>query len=190
MATIDHEQVPGPLRIRERHFSFRMPQYHVPQHLSGPTMMRRTLSAAALFALMVPTMGRADDADPEKQVASLSKQNYAALVAGDTSALDAILSDDWSVIDPFGEVISKARQAKELKDWTADFVSFDSSEVKVRVDGDAAVVTGRYQVKVKIRGRENTILVRITESFAKQGGKWRCVSTQVTRIAEPPRGNR
>ncbi len=36
--------------------------------------MLRTLSAAALLALMVPTMGRADDADAEKQVASLSKQ--------------------------------------------------------------------------------------------------------------------
>ena len=83
--------------------------------------MIRTLSAAALLALMVPTMGRADDADSEKQVASLSKQNYAALVAGDTSALDALLSDDWLVIDPFGEVISKARQAKELKDGTIGF---------------------------------------------------------------------
>ena len=85
--------------------------------------MRRTLSAAALLALMVPTMGRADDADSEKQVASLSKQNHAALVAGDTSALDAILSDDWLVIDPFGEVISKARQAKELEGRDVGFRS-------------------------------------------------------------------
>lgn len=146
--------------------------------------MRRTLSAAAFLALMVPTMGRADDADPEKQVASLSKQNHAALVAGDTSALDALLSDDWLVIDPFGEVISKARQAKELKDGTLDFISIDPSEVKVRVYGDAAVVTGRYQVKLKNSGRENSLPVRITEAFAKQGGKWRCVSAQVTRIAE------
>ncbi len=148
--------------------------------------MLRTLSAAAFLALMVPTIGSADDADSEKQVASLSKQTQAALVAGDTSALDAILSDDWSGIDPFGEVISKARQAKELKDGTMDFLSIDSSEVKVRVYGDAAIVTGRYQVKLKIRGRENATPVRTTESFAKQGGKWRCVSAQVTRIAEPP----
>jgi ketosteroid isomerase-like protein len=67
-----------------------------------------------------------------------------------------------------------------------DFVSIDSSEVKVRVYGDAAIVTGRYQVKLKMRGLENATPVRITESFAKQGGKWRCVSAQVTRIAEPP----
>ncbi len=147
--------------------------------------MTRTLLAAALLALVVPATGRADDADAEKQVATLSKQNYEALVKGDTSALDAILSDDWVVIDPFGEVISKARQAKELKDGTTDFASIDPSEVKVRAYVDTAVVTGRYQVKVKIRGQENSIPVRITESFAKQGGKWRCVSAQVTRIAAP-----
>ncbi len=152
--------------------------------------MRRTLSAAAYFALVVPTMGRADDTDSERQVASLSKQNYAALVTGDTAALDAVLSDDWLVIDPFGEVISEARQAKELKDGTTDFLSIDSSEVKVRAYGDTAVVTGRYQVKIKMRGREDTVPVRITESFAKQGAKWRCVSAQVTRIAVPLRENR
>ena len=90
------------------------------------------------------------------------------------------------VIDPFGNVVSKARQAKELKDGTMDFVSMDPSEVKVRVYGDAAVVTGRYQVVVKVRGQEETSLpARITETFVKQGGKWRCVSTQVTRIAAP-----
>ena len=52
--------------------------------------------------------------------------------------------------------------------------------------GDAAVVTGRYQVKLKNSGRENSLPVRITESFAKQGGKWRCVSAQVTRIPSHP----
>ena len=149
--------------------------------------MTRTLLAASLLALVVPATGHADDADAEKQVASLSRQNYAAMVAGDTSALDANLSDDWVVIDPFGNVVSKARQAKELKDGTMDFVSMDPSEVKVRVYGDAAVVTGRYQVVVKVRGQEEetSLPARISETFVKQGGKWRCVSTQVTRIAAP-----
>ena len=133
----------------------------------------------------MPSAGSADDADPEKQVASLSKQCYAALVAGDTAALDALLSDDWLGIGPLGEVSSKAQQAKGLKDGTVDFISFDPSEVKVRVYGDAAVVTGRYQVKLKLKGREDNAPARITETFARQGGKWRCVSVQVTRIAEP-----
>ena len=37
--------------------------------------MRHTLLVAALFAVTIPTPGRAaDDADAEKQVASLAKQ--------------------------------------------------------------------------------------------------------------------
>jgi ketosteroid isomerase-like protein len=148
--------------------------------------MRHSLLAAALLALMVPTMGRADDADAEKQVALLSKQHREAAVKGDTKALDSILADDWVGINPRGNVESKAQQAKTLKDGSVDFEAIDPEEVKVRVYGDAAVVTGRYHVKLTFNGQKIDDLVRTTEVFAKQGGKWRCVSTQVTSIARQP----
>ena len=56
--------------------------------------MTRILLAAALLALVVPATGRADDADAEKQVATLSKQHREATVKGDTEALDAILDGE------------------------------------------------------------------------------------------------
>jgi ketosteroid isomerase-like protein len=148
--------------------------------------MRHSLLAAALVALMVPTMGRADDADAEKQVAMLSKQHREAVVKGDTKAMDSILADDWVGINPRGDVESKAQQAKSLKDGSVDFEAIDPDEVKVRVFGDAAVVMGRYRVKLTFNGQKIDQLVRTTEVFVKQGGKWRCVSTQVTSIAGPP----
>ncbi len=149
--------------------------------------MRRTLAVAALLALMVPTTVCADDADAEKQVASLSKQNREAMVKGDTQSLDSIQADDWIGIDPMGDVADKAKNAKDLKDGTVDIESIEPSEVKVRVYGDAAVVTGRSHVKLKYKGEKIDNHVRVTEFYAKQGGKWRCVSTQVTRISEPPK---
>jgi Domain of unknown function (DUF4440) len=82
--------------------------------------MRRTLLAAALLALVVPTMGRADDADAEKQVAMLSKQHREAVVKGDTKAMDSILADDWVGIPPTGDVENKDQQAKNLKDGNVD----------------------------------------------------------------------
>ena len=51
--------------------------------------MRHTLLVAALFAVTIPTPGRAADADAEKQVASLSKQCHGGVVKGDTKTLDA-----------------------------------------------------------------------------------------------------
>jgi ketosteroid isomerase-like protein len=145
--------------------------------------MLRTLSAAAFLALMVPTIGSADDADSEKQVASLSKQFREAAVKGDTKAMDAILADDWMSIGPDGEVVSKAQNTRGFKDGNIDFEAMDPSEVKVRVYGDAAVVTSRVHVKLKVKGEKVDTHVRVSEFYAKPGGKWQCVSTQVTNIA-------
>ena len=145
--------------------------------------MRRTLLSAALLTLMVPSMGRADDAAAEKQVAMLSKQFREADLKGDTEALDALLSDDWVVIEPDGNLVSKAQNARNFKDGSVAFEAMDPSEVKVRVYGDAAVVTSRVHVKLKVKGEKVDTHVRVSEFYAKPGGKWQCVSTQVTNIA-------
>src|SRR4051794_34073737 len=113
-----------------------MPPCHVPQHLSGEPRMRRTLSAAALVALMLPTTGRADDADAEKAIAQLSRQAVDAFLKGDTRSLDAVLADDFLVINPFGEVANKAEQLMILKDGALHFDRLETSDQKVRVYGD------------------------------------------------------
>ncbi len=152
--------------------------------------MRRTLAVAALLALMVPTTVCADDAAAEKQVATLSKQYREAAIKGDTEAMDALLSDDWVVIGPDGNLVSKAQDIRNFKDGSVAFEAMDPSEVKVRVYGDAAVVTSRLHAKLKMKGEKIDNHVRVSEFYAKQGGKWRCVSAQVTSIAEPPKENR
>ena len=144
--------------------------------------MIRTLLATALLTLMMPTMGSADDADAEKQVGMISKQYREAVVKGDWQTVTAMQSDDWVGIHPQGEVADKAKATKDMKDRTIVFESIEPSEVKVRVYGDAAVVSGRYHVKLKDKGRQFDDDVRTTEVFVKRAGKWQCVSTQVTRI--------
>ena len=146
--------------------------------------MRRTLSAAALLALMMPTMGRADDADAEKAITQLSRQAVDAFLKGDTRSLDAVLADDFLLINPFGEVADKAEQLRILKDGTLHFDQLETFDQKVRVYGDAAVLTDRRRAKATDRSRAASFSVRTTEVYAKRGGKWQCVSMQVTRIAE------
>ena len=144
--------------------------------------MLRTLSAAAFLALMVPTIGSADDADSEKQVASLSKQSARRR----SRATPRPWTPSWPTTG-----WSSARSAKSSarlrtrgtsRTGHFDFEAMDPSEVKVRVYGDAAVVTSRVHVKLTSSGRVDD-RVRVTEVYVKQGGKWRCVSTQVTSIA-------
>jgi ketosteroid isomerase-like protein len=145
--------------------------------------MTRTLLAAALLAPLVTSTGGANDADAEKQVATLSKQHREAVVKGDTKALDAILADDWVEVGPSGGVETRDQQAKHMKDGKVDFEAIDPQEVKVRVYGDAAVVMGCYHIKLRHNVHKHADLFRVTEVYARQGREWRCVFTQVTRVA-------
>ncbi|MDQ3010967.1 MAG: nuclear transport factor 2 family protein [Acidobacteriota bacterium] len=52
-------------------------------------------------------------------------------------------------------------------------VSYD--EVKVRVYGDTAVITGRVTTEEKVQSR-------FTRVWVKQQGRWQLVSAQSTRI--------
>ena len=149
--------------------------------------MRRMLLVAAILSVTAPAMGQATDA--EKEVARLSQQVYEAYVKADTSFLDGALADDWMVIRPRGETADKAQLLKELKHGTTKYEAMDGSDVKVRVYGDAAIVTGRLQAKVKLQGQEVGGPARYTQVFVRQGGKWRCVSSQATRIAAPSSGS-
>ena len=152
--------------------------------------MLRTLSAAAFLALMVPTIGSADDADSEKQVASLSKQFREADGQGRHQGHGRHPGRRLGGHRAGRRCRQQGSEREELKDGTIDFEAMDPSEVKVRVYGDAAVVTSRVHVKLKIKGEKVDNHVRVSEFYVKQGGKWRCVSTQVTSIAEPSREKR
>ena len=149
--------------------------------------MRRMLLVATILSVTAPAMGQATDA--EREIARLSQQVYEAYVKADTSFLDGALADDWMGISPSGDTRDKALHLKELKDGTVKFEAIDRSDVKVRGYGDAAIVTGRLQSKVKRQGQEVGGPARYTQVFVRQGGKWRCVSSQATRIAAPSSGS-
>jgi ketosteroid isomerase-like protein len=134
---------------------------------------------------MVPTIGRADDADTEKVIGRLSQQAINASVKGDTTALAALVADDFMLINPFGEISTKAGHLRLMIDGALRFHSIEPSDAKVRVYGDAAILTDLRQMKVTYKGRAENLSVRTTEFYVKQAGKWRCVSLQATRVAEP-----
>ena len=147
--------------------------------------MKRTLLVAALLAMMMPTTGRADDAAAEKQVATTAKHEREAMIKGDTEALGAMMDDTWVGINPKGEVADKAKALKDMKTRAIVFESMEPLDEKVRVYGDAAIVTGRYHAKVNDNGHLFDGRVLVTEVFTNHGGKWRCVSSQVTFVGDP-----
>ncbi len=124
----------------------------------------------------------------EETILSL-EQNWArAYVADDAACLDRVMSPAYVQTNARGEVSTKAEEVAELRDQAVHYDKFESTDLKVRVFGDAAVVTGQSWIKatVKKSGRAIDASVRFTDTLVKQNGQWRAVASQTTLLPNKP----
>ncbi|HKA20238.1 MAG TPA: nuclear transport factor 2 family protein [Blastocatellia bacterium] len=119
------------------------------------------------------------NAKAEQEIRQVEDKRREGLLRGDTTTLDQIFADDYSVVNQFGQVQTKAEMMYALKSGALKFESVVEDNVSIRVYGDAAVLTGRATSKHE--GRESTQL-RFTRVYLKRQGRWQTVAYQVTRI--------
>ena len=120
--------------------------------------------------------------DVEKKIMQLERDWGDALAKRDLVALDRILGDDHSVITKDGSVLTKAQELAKHRE-SADEL-FDLEPMKVRVFGDAAVVTGGHREKSQYQGRDTSGHYRWMDVFVKRDGRWQAVASELTRVEE------
>lgn len=125
--------------------------------------------------------------NPKREIAALAKEYVGAYLARDVRSLDRILDDEWTLITAgCADEVFKPGQLKDLRSGTLKVDKIRDSEVRVRVYGDAAVVTGKRVSKVTFKGRDVSDVTRFSQFYALGDKGWRCVSTQVTSIRPDP----
>ena len=135
------------------------------------------LLAVVLFAVL-PV--RADDT---QQLTRIENAFAEALAKNDAAAFRALIADDWKVVMGEGSVMTADQILNPLKDGKLKFSSFTVDELDVRIFGDAAVVIGTNHTKGEWDGQDFTGKSRFTDVFVRIDGKWRCVSSHSTDIA-------
>ncbi len=153
-----------------------------PSSLKETLTMRPILLIATLLSVVATAVGWAGDEDTEKELLGLSRRIDDAYKKADTDFLADVLADDWIAIESHG-IRDKAALLKALKEGSTKFIAIKTGEVKVRVHGDAAVVTGFYSVESLSRGREARPFGDVGSFgrvFVRKGGRWQCVHSQST----------
>ncbi len=120
----------------------------------------------------------------EQELVKLELDWSAALVKPDLGFLDRILAQELSWTDPSGVVWTKDQTLAVLKSGEDVISSLVSDDIKVRLYGDAAVVTGRDTIKESLRGKDISGLYRWTDTWVRIDGRWQCVATQSSKIAQ------
>jgi ketosteroid isomerase-like protein len=118
----------------------------------------------------------------EKELLKLENAFAEAIVKNDLEAIGRLVSDDWIIIDPNGEIVDRARFLEVIKSGALTHDTMESDDFRVRVYGDSAVVTGITRTKGKFMGQEFSTQERATDVFVKCNGRWQCVLTHLTRL--------
>jgi hypothetical protein len=131
------------------------------------------------------------DARAEKDILKLQDALIAAYIHRDAAALDRILADEYTFInDDAGGVVNKRQILDSFKSGgDREITAYTRHDDRVRIYGDVAVLTYRYQSTETYKGRENGGDFRVTRIFAKQDGRWQIVSGQETRVSSLESGS-
>jgi len=104
---------------------------------------------------------------------------------GDADALEALWADDLEVAVPRMPVMSRTDVAAFAHSGRMKFLRYRTSELHVRIYGNAAVVTGRLQRVRTLNEREVSDDWRFTKVYIRQADKWRVVAFHASEAPQP-----
>ena len=133
-------------------------------------------------AVSSPPLERDQRMTAEEELLKLEKAFAEAIVKNDLEGIGRLVTDDWIIIDPNGEIVDRARFFEVIKSGALTHDMMESEDFRVRVYGDSAVVTGVTRTKGKFMGQEFSTQERATDVFVKRDGRWQCVLTHLTRF--------
>jgi ketosteroid isomerase-like protein len=121
---------------------------------------------------------------PEEQIKQLERDRQAAFVRGDIARIEQETADDYTTINSTGSVSDKPRMMASLSSGRTKIVSVALEDLRARVYGEVAVLTGIYRDVSVSAGVERRTNARFTRVFAKRNGRWLAVAYQQTLIAD------
>jgi ketosteroid isomerase-like protein len=137
-----------------------------------------------LPAIALLSFGQATpEVSVEQTLMQLERDWSQASLTKDIDTLNKIMADDWVNIDFQGKVVTKAQTIASLKSGLPATQAAGLGEMKVRVFGDSAIVTGSDTGKSGSKGKEIIEKYLWTDVFVRRNGRWQAVASQSTKVA-------
>jgi hypothetical protein len=150
-------------------------------------LSRAVLSMVISVALAIPKTTSAQtshDADV-RELQRLETVWNDAHEQGDADVLEKLWADDMEVAVPKMPVLTKTDALKFARSGRMKFLNYRTSDIRVRVYDNAAVVTGRLHRTRSMNGQEISDDWRFTKTYVREAGQWRVVSFHASEAAQP-----
>ena len=145
----------------------------------------KSLAVTTIFWLTIASVAFGQTSKKAEQELRRANRKYdEALVRADIVVLERLYSEEFVYTTPDGEVRDKAQQLAFMRTGALRLESGQSNDVRVRVYGNTAVMTGRFTAKGKFKDKIIDIRERYTAVWVKREGRWRLVADQGNLIKQ------
>jgi len=125
-----------------------------------------------------------DHSQEDQALMKIQHEWAEARVKGDSSYTRRLEAEDCTIVWPDGRIVNKRG---DLESMTGDIVfsEFKIDDLRVRLYGDTGIVVGQGTIKAH-KGKQDLLAGKFvwTDTFAKQGGQWKVVASQITPVLE------
>ena len=143
-------------------------------------MIKKIFSFLIAF-LLVMAFGQAQSTK-ETAVANAVERLRKAMIDGNKTALENIVSDKLSYGHSGGHIDDKKEFVEKLVSGKSDFVTIDLSEQSVSVSGKTAIVQHKLNATTNDGGKPGEVRLLVMLVWQKQGSKWILLARQAVKI--------
>jgi len=142
----------------------------------------RFVTVVAIVAL---ALSFADLRADEAAILQVTRDACKAFVDRDTRRLREVLTEDFTLTDADGTVTTRADEIASVETGAVRYDVFENHDMKVRIYGDSAVVTGRTTVKGTAGKSPFAAEFQFTDAIVRRGDRWRFAASHISRVAPP-----
>jgi ketosteroid isomerase-like protein len=119
----------------------------------------------------------AQESDAAAQVRKLEQKWTESYKQRQIDILSSLLAEDFVITVEDGHTYSKTGYISHTADTSVRIEVAEMSDLKVRVHGNTAVVTGAYHEKGESNGKRYEYRDRLTDVWMKADGGWKVVAS-------------
>ncbi|QQX86621.1 nuclear transport factor 2 family protein [Cupriavidus necator] len=107
------------------------------------------------------------------QISVADEQRVVALISGDRTALEGILSDELVYVHSSGREETKELYINRILEGMYDYRSFVTTRRELRVQGDLVLDNGDADIDIVVNGTMREIASRFLMVWRNEEGNWR-----------------
>src|SRR5438132_4253642 len=119
----------------------------------------------------------------EEELRDIERDRLRALVRGDLNRARELHADDFQLVNPAGETLSKEEYLGLIATGGLKYLVWEPGEIAVRISGDTAAI--RYQSVIEgVRAGQPFPRNHYwhTDTYERRAGRWQVVWSHATRV--------